>query len=101
MSPPTWLLLQCNNGADIISNLRSGVAAEKAVAKMQERGFSNLRRSRHRLTPGTVKFAAFHVLSLEGSKGLNILDVAEKIQVLLLNLIIWKLVKDLGNLVIM
>lgn len=71
---------ECNNGADIISNLRSGVAAEKAVAKMQERGFSNLRRSRHRLTPGTVKFAAFHVLSIEGSEGLNILEVAEKIQ---------------------
>ncbi|KAL0405090.1 UNVERIFIED_CONTAM: Homeobox-DDT domain protein RLT2 [Sesamum latifolium] len=47
---------------------------------MQERGFSNPRRSRHRLTPGTVKFAAFHVLSLEGSKGLSILDVADKIQ---------------------
>ncbi|CAN4105011.1 unnamed protein product [Withania somnifera] len=71
---------ECNNGADIIKNLRSGVAAEKAIAKMQERGFSNLRRSRHRLTPGTVKFAAFHILSLEGSKGLNILEVAEKIQ---------------------
>ncbi|KAJ8532126.1 hypothetical protein K7X08_012049 [Anisodus acutangulus] len=70
---------ECNNGADTISNLRSGVAAAKAVAKMRERGFSNSR-SRHRLTPGTVKFAAFHVLSLEGSKGLNILDVAEKIQ---------------------
>ncbi|KAK4368975.1 hypothetical protein RND71_012767 [Anisodus tanguticus] len=70
---------ECNNGADTISNLRSGVAAAKAVAKMKERGFSNLR-SRHRLTPGTVKFAAFHVLSLEGNKGLNILDVAEKIQ---------------------
>ncbi|XP_059282469.1 homeobox-DDT domain protein RLT2 [Lycium ferocissimum] len=70
---------ECNNGADTISNLRSGVAAAKAVAKMKERGFSNPR-SRHRLTPGTVKFAAFHVLSLEGSKGLNILDVAEKIQ---------------------
>ncbi|XP_075093081.1 homeobox-DDT domain protein RLT2 isoform X2 [Nicotiana tabacum] len=69
-----------NDGADIISNLRSGVAAEKAVAKLQERGFSNPRRSRHRLTPGTVKFAAFHILSLEGSKGLNILEVAEKIQ---------------------
>lgn len=71
---------ECNNGADVISNIRSGVAAEKAVAKMRERGFSNLRRSRHRLTPGTVKFAAFHILSLEGSKGLNILEVAEKIQ---------------------
>ena len=48
---------------------------------MHERGYSNGRRSRHRLTPGTVKFAAYHVLSLEGSDGLNILDVAEKIQV--------------------
>lgn len=101
MSPLNWLLLQCKNGADIISNLRSGVAAQKAVVKMQERGFSNLRKSRHRLTPGTVKFAAFHVLSLEGSQGLNILEVAEKIQVLLLIFIIWKLVKDLGNLMIM
>lgn len=68
--------------ADIISNLRNGLAAEKAVAIMHERGFSNQRRSRHRLTPGTVKFAAFHVLSLEGSKGLNIVEVADKIQVL-------------------
>ncbi|XAR72605.1 hypothetical protein NMG60_11019310 [Bertholletia excelsa] len=69
-----------NDGEDIISNLRSGIAAENAVAIMQERGFSNPRRSRHRLTPGTVKFAAFHVLSLEGSKGLTILEVADKIQ---------------------
>lgn len=101
MSPPIWLQLQGNDGADIISNLRSGVAAEKAVAKLQERGFSNPRRSRHRLTPGTVKFAAFHILSLEGSKGLNILEVAEKIQVFLVILIIWKLLKDLDNLLIM
>ncbi|KAM7498033.1 hypothetical protein LguiA_022447 [Lonicera macranthoides] len=68
------------DGEDVISNLRNGVAAENALAIMQERGFSNPRRSRHRLTPGTVKFAAFHVLSLEGSKGLTILDVAERIQ---------------------
>lgn len=66
----------------MISNLRSGVAAENAVAIMQERGFSNSRRTRHRVTPGTVKFAAFHILSLEGSNGLSILDVADKIQVL-------------------
>lgn len=65
----------------MILNLRIGVAAENAFAKMQERGFSNPRRSRHRLTPGTVKFAAFHVLSLEGEKGLTILEVVEKIQV--------------------
>lgn len=64
----------------MISNIRSGAAAKSALAKMQARGFSN-RRSRHRLTPGTVKYAAFHVLSLEGSRGLSILDVADKIQV--------------------
>ncbi|XP_038683362.1 homeobox-DDT domain protein RLT2-like isoform X2 [Tripterygium wilfordii] len=69
-----------NDGEDIISNLRSGAAVENAVAIMQERGFSNPRRSRHCLTPGTVKFAAFHVLSFEGSKGLTIMEVAEKIQ---------------------
>ncbi|KAI7741603.1 hypothetical protein M8C21_026532 [Ambrosia artemisiifolia] len=67
------------NGGDVISNLRSGAAAENALAIMRERGFSN-RKSRHRLTPGTVKYAAFHVLSLEGSRGLSILEVAEKIQ---------------------
>ncbi|XP_020594688.1 homeobox-DDT domain protein RLT2-like, partial [Phalaenopsis equestris] len=69
-----------NDGEDIISTLRNGAAAENAVALMQVRGYNHRRRPRHRLTPGTVKFAAFHVLSLEGSKGLTILDVAEKIQ---------------------
>ncbi|KAK3043361.1 hypothetical protein RJ639_002663, partial [Escallonia herrerae] len=69
-----------NTCEDIILKLRNGAAAENALAVMQERGFSNPRKSRHRLTPGTVKFAAFHVLSIEGSKGLTILDVAEKIQ---------------------
>ncbi|KAJ7948365.1 Homeobox-DDT domain protein [Quillaja saponaria] len=72
--------IEGNDGEHIISNLRNGAAVENAVAIMQERGFSNLRRSRHRLTPGTVKFAAFHVLSLEGSVGLNILEVADRIQ---------------------
>lgn len=73
--------MQGNDGKDIISNLRSGAAVENAVAIMQEKGLSNPRRYRHRLTPGTVKYAAFHVLSLEGSSGLNILEVADKIQV--------------------
>ncbi|KAE9599267.1 putative transcription factor & chromatin remodeling DDT family [Lupinus albus] len=68
------------SGEDIISTLRNGSAAETAVAKMHEKGLLGPRRSRHRLTPGTVKFAAFHVLSLEGSKGLTVLDLAEKIQ---------------------
>lgn len=71
---------EVDDGAEIISNLRSGLAAENAVALMQERGLSKPRRSRHRLTPGTVKFAAFHILSLVGSKGLSILEVADKIQ---------------------
>uniref|UniRef100_M4EY35 Homeobox domain-containing protein n=1 Tax=Brassica campestris TaxID=3711 RepID=M4EY35_BRACM len=71
---------EANNSENVIFNLRIGAAAENAFAKMQEKGLSNPRRSRHRLTPGTVKFAAFHVLSIEGEKGLTILDVAEKIQ---------------------
>ncbi|KAL6983605.1 hypothetical protein U1Q18_016987 [Sarracenia purpurea var. burkii] len=56
------------DGEDIISNICNGAAAENAVAIMQERGFSNPRRSRHRLTPGTIKFAAFHILSDPPSK---------------------------------
>lgn len=75
--------MQGNDGENIISNLRNGSAVGNAVAIMHEMGLSNLRRSRHRLTPGTVKFAAFHVLSLEGSEGLTILEVADKIQVTL------------------
>ncbi|CAN6444549.1 unnamed protein product [Victoria cruziana] len=69
-----------HDGMDVVSTLRSGAAAESAAAMMQEKGFSYLRRSRHRLTPGTVKYAAFYVLSLEGSRGLTILEVADKIQ---------------------
>ncbi|XP_002509429.2 homeobox-DDT domain protein RLT1 isoform X1 [Ricinus communis] len=65
---------------DTISTLRNGSAAENAFALMRERGLLLPRRSRHRLTPGTVKFAAFHVLSLEGSKGLTVLELADKIQ---------------------
>jgi hypothetical protein len=77
------IFLKGCDGENVISTLRSGSAAVSAAAKMKERGYTNRCRSRHRLTPGTVKFAAFHVLSLEGSKGLTILEVAEKIQVLL------------------
>ncbi|XP_051126147.1 homeobox-DDT domain protein RLT1-like [Andrographis paniculata] len=65
---------------DIVSTLRNGSAAVSAVAMMQEKGLSLQRRSRHRLTPGTVKYAAYHVLALEGSKGLNVIELAEKIQ---------------------
>ncbi|CAK9181860.1 unnamed protein product [Ilex paraguariensis] len=65
---------------DIVSNIRNGSAAENAVMIMQGKGFSLQRRSRHRLTPGTVKFAAYHVLSLEGIKGLTVIELADKIQ---------------------
>ncbi|XP_024031045.1 homeobox-DDT domain protein RLT1 isoform X2 [Morus notabilis] len=79
-----WSYLPDNNegksSEDAISTLRSGSAAENAFAIMQEKGLLLPRRSRHRLTPGTVKFAAFHVLSLEGSKGLTVLELADKIQ---------------------
>lgn len=66
---------------EIVSTLRNGLAAENAVALMQEKGLSLQRKSRHRLTPGTVKYAAYHVLAFEGSKGLNVTEIAEKIQV--------------------
>ncbi|XWS15781.1 hypothetical protein CRYUN_Cryun34aG0031200 [Craigia yunnanensis] len=65
---------------DVVSTLRNGSAAGNAFALMREKGLLLPRRSRHRLTPGTVKFAAFHVLSLEGSKGLTVLELADKIQ---------------------
>ena len=68
------------DGEDIVANLRSGQAAANAVASMQGRGMGHLRRSQYRLTPGTVKYAAFHILSLEGDKGLNIVEVADRIQ---------------------
>ncbi|XP_059439894.1 homeobox-DDT domain protein RLT1 isoform X2 [Corylus avellana] len=80
----TWSYLHENDEGkgceDIISTLRNGSAAENAFVIMQEKGLLLPRRSRHRLTPGTVKFAAFHVLSLEGSKGLTVLELADKIQ---------------------
>ncbi|XP_011623601.1 homeobox-DDT domain protein RLT2 isoform X1 [Amborella trichopoda] len=69
-----------HDGEDVVSTLRSGAAAQNAVSMMHGKGISHLRKCRHRLTPGTVKFAAFYVLSLEGSKGLTILEVADKIQ---------------------
>ncbi|XP_042409770.1 homeobox-DDT domain protein RLT2-like isoform X1 [Zingiber officinale] len=67
-------------GENVISTLRNGSAVENAVALMHERGYTHRRRPGHRLTPGTVKFAAFHILSLEGSRGLTILEAADKIQ---------------------
>jgi hypothetical protein len=74
-------IMQGHDCNDVISTLRSGLSAVNAAALMKERGYTNCRKSRHRLTPGTVKFAAFHVLFLEESKCLTILEVAEKIQV--------------------
>ncbi|XP_050214645.1 homeobox-DDT domain protein RLT1 [Mercurialis annua] len=80
----TWTYLgdhdEVKGCEDTISTIRNGSAAENAFALMRERGLLLPRRSRHRLTPGTVKFAAFHVLSLEGSKGLTVLELADKIQ---------------------
>ncbi|KAL4311998.1 hypothetical protein GQ457_01G046740 [Hibiscus cannabinus] len=80
----TWTYMGDNEEgkgcADVVSTLRNGSAAENAFALMREKGLLLPRKSRHRLTPGTVKFAAFHVLSLEGSKGLTVLELADKIQ---------------------
>ncbi|KAJ7521596.1 hypothetical protein O6H91_19G060800 [Diphasiastrum complanatum] len=72
--------IEVNEGEDVVATLRSGAAAANAVALMQGKCAGPVGRSRYRLTPGTVKFAAFHVLSLEGDKGLSILEVADRIQ---------------------
>ncbi|KAK4410941.1 Homeobox-DDT domain protein RLT1 [Sesamum angolense] len=74
-------IFQSKGCEEIVSTLRKWVQRPKnAVAIMQEKGFSLQCRSRHQLTPGTVKFGAYHVLALEGSKGLNVIELAEKIQ---------------------
>ncbi|MED6213908.1 hypothetical protein PIB30_097984 [Stylosanthes scabra] len=48
---------------------------------MQERGLQAPQKSRHCLAPGTVKFAAFHVLSLEGGTRMTLFELAKEIQV--------------------
>lgn len=65
---------------DVVSMLRNGSAVENAVTLMKEKGLPQQRKSRNRLTPGTIKFAAYHVLCLEGSKGLTLIELADKIQ---------------------
>ncbi|KAH7277937.1 hypothetical protein KP509_38G016400 [Ceratopteris richardii] len=58
---------------------RSGVAAVSAPVSCRLK--ANLfRKNGARLTPGTVKFAAFHVLSVEGSHGLPIVDIVARIE---------------------
>uniref|UniRef100_A0A7N0UG67 Uncharacterized protein n=1 Tax=Kalanchoe fedtschenkoi TaxID=63787 RepID=A0A7N0UG67_KALFE len=71
---------EAKGSEDVVSILRNGSAAQNAIVKMQHRGLALPRKPRHRLTPGTVKFAAFHILSLEGSDGLTITELAERIQ---------------------
>ncbi|KAM7255105.1 hypothetical protein ACFE04_020346 [Oxalis oulophora] len=83
-SDAAWTCLGDNNevknSEDVVSTLRNGSAAEKAFTMMREKGLLLPRKSRHRLTPGTVKFAAFHVLSLEGGEGLTVIELVDKIQ---------------------
>ena len=64
----------------MVSMLRDGSAVENAVNVMKEKGLPQQRKSRNRLTPGTIKFAAYHILCLEGSKGLTLIELADKIQ---------------------
>jgi hypothetical protein len=77
----TLVVKQKDKREDTVANLRSGAAAANAVALMQGKGIGTSRRSQFCLTPGTVKFAAFHVLSLEGDKGLSIGEVVKRIKV--------------------
>lgn len=69
-----------NAGEQAVNTLRSGAAAVNAVTLMKGKGGSHARKCRYRLTPGTVKYAAFHVLSVEGPNGLSIMEVADRIE---------------------
>ena len=71
--------MQGHEGEDDVSTLRFSAAASNVVAMMQGKDFGNLRRCKYYLTPYIVKYMAFHVLSLEGSKGLTILEVEDRI----------------------
>lgn len=71
---------ETKDSKDIVSSLRNGVAAQKAVEQMLRKGLPSQKKPKHQFTPGTVKYAAHIVLSLEGSKGLTVKKLAQKIQ---------------------
>ncbi|XP_024520101.1 homeobox-DDT domain protein RLT1 isoform X3 [Selaginella moellendorffii] len=81
---PSTPVAEGKNAEDAVANLRSGAAAANAVTQMRGRNSSRVRKQQQQhkpvLTPGTVKFAAFQVLSVEGSKGLTILEVVDRVQ---------------------
>ena len=45
------------------------------------RSGSHSRKYGYKLTPGTVKYAAFHVVSAQGPNGLSITEIADRIEV--------------------
>ncbi|KAK9071787.1 hypothetical protein SSX86_008216 [Deinandra increscens subsp. villosa] len=57
--------------------LRNGSAARNVVTLMQE---NETHLQKKCVTPRTFKFAAYHVLCLDASKGLNVLELTKKIQ---------------------
>lgn len=73
--------MQGNDDTDASSSSPNEVAAENTAAATVATMMSVPWRSLHRLTPGTIKFAVFHVLLLEGSRGLRVQEIVDKIQV--------------------
>ncbi|MCO5562423.1 hypothetical protein L7F22_016051 [Adiantum nelumboides] len=57
-----------------------GNAASNAAIFLKAKGGSHVHKCGSRLTPGTVKFAAFHVLSVEGARGLPIVEIVARIE---------------------
>ncbi|EFJ11353.1 hypothetical protein SELMODRAFT_447019 [Selaginella moellendorffii] len=80
---PDCIEIHDGHNANAIATLRSGAAAVNAVALMRGKHGTRLKVRKGqtpKLTPGTVKYAAFHVLSIQGSKGLTILELTDRIQ---------------------
>lgn len=71
--------IYCKGNAGM-NNLRSGTAGTSAATLLKGKGGSQARKCGYRLTPGTVKFAAFHVLSVEGPRGLPIVEIVSRIE---------------------
>ncbi|KAI5081671.1 hypothetical protein GOP47_0001414 [Adiantum capillus-veneris] len=59
---------------------KGNAASNAAICLKAKGGGSHIRKCGARLTPGTVKFAAFHVLSVEGSRGLPIVEIVARIE---------------------
>jgi hypothetical protein len=65
----------------VLLPLKGNGAEQSTRSASKTKGASSSRKPQNLLTPGTVKYAAFHVLSVQGSSGLPITEIADRIEV--------------------